>query len=211
MASKRETRSGSAPSRGFPVLPAVFGVVVVLLVVAVFLGSSGPGSEFAEVTVEGSLPAMPPDRSVDESAAGLPAPRVAGIDFEGREVAIRADGRPKAIVFLAHWCPHCQNEVPKVQAWLDATGGVDGVDLYSVATAMNEARPNYPPSAWLEREGWAVPVIRDDSASSAYVAYGAGGFPYWVFVDREGRVVLRSSGEIPIDGLQAILESLATG
>ena len=39
-------------------------------------------------------------------------------DFEGDAVAITNDGRPKIILLFAHWCPHCQNEVPVVTEWL---------------------------------------------------------------------------------------------
>ena len=35
--------------------------------------------------------------------------------------------------------------MPSVQAWLDATEGVQGVDMYSVATDINASRGNYPP------------------------------------------------------------------
>ena len=94
-------------------------------------------------------------------------------------------------MFIAHWCGHCQAEVPRVQAWLDATGGVPGVDLYSVATAMNSGQGNFPPSDWLARENWSLPVIRDDQDNSVLAAYGSGGFPYWVFTNADGTVALR--------------------
>ena len=182
-----------AKSKG-PLIGGIVGAVVVLaLIAAVVLGGSArPGSEFGSPEISGALPLMPSGTPVDTSVTGLAAPTVVGEDFDGNEVAIRNDGRAKAIVFLAHWCPHCQAEVPRVQQWLDATGGVEGVDIYAVATAMNSAQPNYPPSAWLEGEGWSSPVIRDDEERSALVAYGAGGFPFWVFVDEDGTVALRS-------------------
>ena len=135
---------------------------------------------------------MPPDTRVDVTANGETAPTVIGQDFDGNEVRIENDGRAKAIVLLAHWCAHCQNEVPAVQAWLDSGGGVEGVDMYSVATAMDSNRDNFPPSEWLDREGWTVPVIRDDSNNSVHTAYGSGGFPFWVFVNSDGTVAFRA-------------------
>jgi thiol-disulfide isomerase/thioredoxin len=160
--------------------------------------------------VEGDLSAMPQGAGIDETATGEPSPTVIGRDFAGNEVRIEHDGRAKAIVFLAHWCPHCQAEVPRVQAWLDETGGVEGVDIYSVSTALNPSRPNYPPSAWLESELWTVPLIRDDAESNVYRAFGAGGFPFWVFVNADGTVAGRVSGETTIHDLEALLTTLAT-
>lgn len=32
-----------------------------------------------------------------------------------------------------------------------------GIELISVATATDPAQANYPPSKWLENEGWTVP------------------------------------------------------
>ena len=102
-----------------------------------------------------------------DPAIGRPAPQVHGFDFDGTPVAITADGRPKVAIFLAHWCPHCQAEVPLIQSWIEAGGVPDGVDLVSIATGIDSAAPNYPPDAWLEREGWTVPVIADPTNSVA--------------------------------------------
>ena len=143
-------------------------------------------------------------------SAGQLAPEVVGQDFDGNTVEIAHDGTPKAIVFLAHWCPHCQAEVPRVTEWLEATGGIDGVEMISVASTTNSSRDNYPPSEWLESEGWPVPVILDDAQNTVLLNYGAGGFPYWVFLDAEGRVALRAAGEMPIEALQAFMTAIAS-
>ena len=54
---------------------------------------------------------------------------------------------------------------------MDAGSVPDNVDLYSVATGINAERPNYPPEAWLEREGWTLPVLVDTKNEVAQ-AYG---------------------------------------
>ena len=189
---------------------AAGGLVVVLLILAVVFGNTEVGSEYGEPVVEGQgLPIMPPNQSIDVTATGNTAPNVTGQDFDGETVVIdNTDGRAKGIVFLAHWCSFCQAEVPNVQAWLDATGGVDGVDLYSVSTSMNSGRDNYPPSEWLAAEGWTQPVIRDDNENTVLINYGAGGFPYWVFLNADGTVALRTSGQLEIEQLENILLSL---
>jgi thiol-disulfide isomerase/thioredoxin len=148
-------------------------------------------------------------RSGEDPATGAVAPIVSGADFDGRAVAIEHDGTPRAILFLAHWCSHCRAEVPRVTEWLQQTGGVEGVDLVSVVTATSTDAANYPPSSWLEQEAWPVPVILDDAQGSVHAAYGAGGFPYWVFLDGDGAVVFRSEGELTIAELEGYLRDLA--
>jgi thiol-disulfide isomerase/thioredoxin len=196
------------------IIAVVLGAIVVAILIAAVLFGGGLGEpavaiedEVGSPQVDGSLPPMGAS-NVDTAATGLAAPTVVGTDYDDNTVTIENDGRPKAIVFLAHWCPHCQNEVPAVQRWLDDTGGVEGVDLYSVTTAIDPIRNNYPPSRWLVDEGWTVPIIRDSASSTTLTAYGNGGFPFWVFTNSDGTVALRVAGAIPINDLEQILEGL---
>ena len=208
-ASTKNKPKSSDTSRSIPIVGIVVGIVVVLAVIAiVFAGNTEPGNEYGDPQVSGQLSLMPPNTRVDVTANGETSPTVIGQDFDGNEVRIENDGRAKAIVLLAHWCPHCQNEVPVVQAWLDSGGGVEGVDMYSIATDMDSNRDNFPPSAWLDREGWTVPVIRDDSNNSVHTAYGSGGFPFWVFVNSDGTVAFRLAGATTIDELELIMSEL---
>jgi len=159
-----------------------------------------------EVTVGGTPLPLLVD-GVTDPAAGMPAPEIQGFDFDGNPVGVINDGSSKAILFLAHWCPHCQEEVPRVQGWLDGGGGVGDVEIVSVATSINADLPNFPPDEWLEREGWEPPVIVDVE-DRIFNAYGGSGFPFWVFVDGGGRVVRRSAGELDIEILEAYLGEL---
>jgi thiol-disulfide isomerase/thioredoxin len=198
-----------------PIVGIVFGVIAVLLV-AVFLSGGGSSTDEDRIAAEAApievlgtgLARAPQAAGTFDPGVGATAPEVVGTDYAGNTMEIRHTGTPKAIVFLAHWCPHCQNEAPRVQAWLDQTGGVDGVDVVSVSTQYDPARGNWPPSEWLSDLAWTPPLIRDDADSSAWINYGAGGFPYWVFLDGNGTVVLRLSGEQEVAGLQALMEGL---
>lgn len=208
-----KTQGTDKPQRNMTgiLIGAAGGLVVLLLIAAVVFGNSEVGSEYGEPTVDGQgLPLMPPNQSIDATASGSAIPSVEGQDFDGSTVTIDPDdGRAKAIVLLAHWCPFCQQEVPSVQAWIDETGGDPDVDIYAISTSMNSGRDNYPPSAWLESEGWTSPVIRDDNENSVYLAYGAGGFPFWVFVNSDGTVALRTSGLLETPQFVEILDSLS--
>ena len=211
-------RRGGEPTRSAPprrIALVVVGAVIAVLIVATVLLTMGGGEsigaiETAEVAVTGNaLPTYDPaylDASLDP-AVGLPAPALSGVDFDESAVSFATDGRARMIVFLAHWCPHCQAEVPRVTEWLGGRTLPPSVDLISVSTSVSPGQPNFPPSSWLRREGWPLPVIADDG--SAAQAYGLASFPYWVFVDAEGLVVQRIGGELTTDTLDRAVAILA--
>jgi thiol-disulfide isomerase/thioredoxin len=181
------------------------GVVVLALAVVAVAGSRGPDpatkaeeaglEQIRPVQVSG--PALPQFTGEgDDPAVGKTAPELRGASFDGTPVAI-THGRPTLVVFLAHWCPHCQREVPVITKHLRSHPMPEGVDLVAVATATSASQPNYPPSAWLEREGWKAPTLVDSSEGTAADAFGLRSFPYFVALDAGGKVVGRTSGEIP--------------
>ena len=162
------------------------------------------GAATAPVSVVGAPLADMPDVLVtgdDDPAAGAVGPTLQGTDFDGKPVTIGPDGRAKVIYFVAHWCPHCQAEVPLIQQLIDSGQKPDNVDIYAVSTAVKPEGGNYPPSAWLDRVGFTPVAMRDDDTSSAVLAYGAGGFPYAVYLDSQNRVIARSAGELGLEGI----------
>ena len=186
----------------------VGGVVGLGLIVALAISvATDPGVSddigFGEVEVDGSVLPQFTDPANDPSV-GTPAPTISGADWEGNAVSIQPDGRAKMIVFLAHWCPHCQNEVPVVQSWINGGGLPEGVDLYGVASLTNRVQPNWPPQDWLEDEGWTAPVIMDDAVSTAAVSMGLSGTPFWVVLDGDNNVLARVSGEVGLGGIQTL-------
>jgi len=213
-ARRRRTQPPQPASRRWlPIVVAAFviGAAAVIAIVATQTGgSSSPGpspvTSSAATRIDGS-PLPPFDSTSGDPAVGHPIPIVEGTNFEGQPVAIRPDGKPKVLIFIAHWCPHCQREVPLIQAWIDQKGPPKGVELVSIATANDPSRPNYPPDAWLKREHWSVPVIADPDNRIAE-AYGLTAFPYFVFVDAQGKVVARATGELPISDLEAAIAQL---
>ncbi len=117
------------------------------------------GEQFAPVQVIGeALESMPPQIPVTESdndpAIGQVAPDVTGTSFDGSPVTITADGTPRAIMFVAHWCPHCRREIPAVKALIDDGAVPEGLEIVVVSTAVREGDPNFPPQQWLEDEEW---------------------------------------------------------
>ncbi|MFM9014446.1 MAG: TlpA family protein disulfide reductase, partial [Gemmatimonadota bacterium] len=121
-----------------------------------------------------------------------------------------ASGKPQVIVFFAHWCPHCQREVPIIVS-LAKGGTFDGIALGGVSTGTTDQAVNYPPSAWLDRVGWPAPVLVDTANQTAAEAYGLTGYPFLVFVNEDGTVAGRWSGEMPEADLEAVVEAFKAG
>ena len=75
----------------------------------------------------------------------------------------------------------------------------------------HERRENYPPSDWLAREGFPWPVLADSADLDAAAAYGVTGFPTFLLFDADGTVLWRTSGELPIEQLNATLAEKLAG
>jgi thiol-disulfide isomerase/thioredoxin len=232
--ARRNAQTAGTPFRSRWLIPGLIGaaVVVAAILAIVLPGSPRPsgggsstvppslagggspasgapagslGSSTVPVVTGTALPKYAPGGS--DVAIGQAIPEVSGAGFDGTPATIEANGKPKVILFLAHWCPHCQAEVPVLQAWADAGGVPSGVEIISVATAIDPNAPNYPPDEWLAREGWTFPVIVDPTNSVAS-AYGLSAFPFWVFVGPDGTVRARATGEMSTADLEAAIRGL---
>jgi thiol-disulfide isomerase/thioredoxin len=169
--------------------------------------STASGStEAGAVRVSGT--ALPPfEDAKGDPALGMQAPVVTGTDFAGDAVSIGTG--PTLLVFVAHWCPHCQREVPRLVDWFgDSIPG--GASLQGVATDIDPRRPNYPPSTWLTREKWTFPTLVDDGSSRAAQAFGLTAFPYFVALDANGKVVARQSGELDRAGVEKLFDEVSS-
>ena len=207
-------RSAAPPPKPSRTPWLIGGAVVAVIVVAAIIAfgvSSGSGGlqEPAGTAISVTGEALPELTGADDAAVGLTIPTLMGTDLEDSAMTIGPDGGPMAIVILAHWCPHCQAEVPLLVDYLDSTGMPDGVSIMGLSTSVTQTAENYPPSEWLEREGWTPQTMNDDASNTALTTLGMGNFPGFVFVDADGRVVQRLTGEIPIATFNEIVSSLA--
>ncbi|MEZ5311899.1 MAG: TlpA disulfide reductase family protein [Microthrixaceae bacterium] len=224
---------GGDKTKLYVIIGAVVAVVI-LAVVAVLLTSSGGGSksnaskkgtgafaaanaerEQAPIKVTGTpLASYPESQTVlvppaQDPAVGQTPPKLEGVSFDGSNVTIDpADGRAKVIIFLAHWCPHCQNEVPRIQNWINEGKQPKDVDIYAVSTSVSSDRVNYPPSKWILREDFGPQVLLDGADSPAAKAFSLPGFPYFVALNADGTVAQRGSGEVPIEQFEQVVKAL---
>jgi thiol-disulfide isomerase/thioredoxin len=202
------------------------GLVVVVLAAVIFAAASSSGGssssdgssgnakatkyEQAPVQVGGAALA-PFSESTGDAAVGDTIPTLTGVSvFDGSPVVVKPTGKPQAVVFLAHWCPHCQAEMPRLVA-LAKAGKLAGIDVTGVATGTNPGYPNYPPSAWLKNAGWPFPVLADSTTDAAARAFGVTGYPSFVLIDGTGKVVGRAAGEVSDDDIVANVKALVAG
>ena len=103
----------------------------------------------------------------DDSAIGQPVPIVSGIDYEGNATVINpsADG-PAMIVLLAHWCLHCNADVPRLNERRDSGEVPDGLNIVGVSTGVRPDVPTFPPDQWLVDKDWQWPVLADESGTA---------------------------------------------
>ena len=192
----------------------IAGAVVIVLGLAIAIGvtlSSEPvaaGLPEGEISVFGDFLPQYAGENDDNVALGLAAPTFSAPDQNSEIFQLEKNGNSKALLFLAHWCPHCQREVPVVQRFIDSNGVPPGIDVIAVATSIDRGRDNYPPQEWLQREGWSETQIYDLDREIGE-AYGLNAFPYWVFLDKDLNVLARRTGNLPEDMVGALLIQLA--
>ena len=178
-------------------------------------GSVGTGdvstpAETQPVTVIGDVLAPQPASGRDDSVDGQTPPVLHGFHFDGTPIDITPGGTAKMVVFLAHWCPHCNREIPVIQAWA-AAGVPAGLEIIGVSTGVNSGYPNYPPSKWIQDKNWTWPVLADSKNQDAARAYGLVGYPTFVIVGADGKVKVRNSGELAQADLDAMIKQALAG
>jgi len=212
--TKKGRSAGATTGSSNRLVVILVGVAVLVFVGVVAVLSANEVSDIPSlsdvagpVSVEGApIPVAYPDSGPD-AAEGLPSPVITARDFDDREFVIGAPGRAQVLVFLAHWCPVCNQELPTLRDLVSAGGVPDDVDLVFVTTGLDPGRPNWPPQRWLADAGLAsVTTVRDDVGDPLMRAYGLRAYPAWAVIDAEGTVVARRQGLLPAVGIAQLLD-----
>lgn len=220
-ANRQRMRHSPAKRRGSGtwVWIVAVGVVVVVGVLAIVVSrsdSSAAANEIGKtITVNGTpLPPLPAATKENpapaDPAIGMTLPSVTGTAPDGKTVTLGPTGKPMLFFGVAHWCPHCQAEMPRIKEYQDE-GLLTGVDLQVLSTGQNESKPNWPPSQWLKSEGPTSVVLADNAKVEAAVAFGVTGYPAIIAVDKDGKVVGRTSGEQGREQIVALANAARSG
>jgi thiol-disulfide isomerase/thioredoxin len=115
-------------------------------------------------------------------------------DLAGKPTSIRSwPGKSMIVNFWATWCAPCRREIPLLRE-LQKQHGAEGFQIVGVAVDIREDVVKYA-----QEIGIDYPVlIGEQDGLDAVNKFGQGsiGFPFTVFTDNQGRIVLFHLGEI---------------
>lgn len=162
---------------------------------AVAAAAAGAGAGWALWRQRGAAPAA--QDALWSSSFDTPAgQRLVMADLRGHKLVLN---------FWAPWCPPCVREMPVLDRF-HATFAAQGGQVLGVALDQPEAVKSF-----LLRVPVAFPIVLAGPQGPALVrelGNQAGGLPFSVLFDREGRLTQRHLGEMHEDRLLAWVESL---
>ena len=169
-----------------------------LMALSLFVGCGNSESGAAGQTASAQQQAQ---ESAGKGLTGDVAPTFTLKNLEGKDVAVKATGKPYVVNFWATWCPPCQAEIPDVAAFYAAHK--DKVDFY----AVNLQEEAGPVQKFLKDRGVELPVLLDAKGDAATL-YGVRAIPTTVVVNAEGKVVYRRTGGVTKEQLEDVVNHL---
>ncbi len=175
---------------------AVVAVAGLLALLAWRLVAQNRGAELVSAVRTGKAPAAPPfDLPVIWPQAATWPPALRGALADGRVALRELRGYPVVINFWASWCVPCKAEAPLLAASARAHAGKVAFLGIDVQDLTSDAR------RFLRRHGASYVSVRD-GGGSVYSSYGLTGVPETYYLDRRGRIVAHSLGQLSRDELE---------
>lgn len=141
-------------------------------------------------------------RAIDSPLVGKPAPNFALRGIDGEVVQLKDfRGQPVFLNFWATWCQPCIVEHPVLQAGAKRYEGrvqFLGVVYHDETDKIRR---------FLDQRGEWGPTLFDEDGTVA-VAYGVYGAPETFFIDRDGIIVEKWTGNVQPDYLVRMLDGL---
>ena len=140
-----------------------------------------------------------------EEPAGIPAklPDFTLGDLDGKPRSILSwPGKSMIVNFWATWCAPCRREIPLLSELQKQHGG-EGFQVVGVAVDIREDVVKFAKEMGIE-----YPILTgEQDGLDAVNKFGQGsiGFPFTVFTDNQGRVVLFHLGEIKKEQADVLL------
>jgi cytochrome c biogenesis protein CcmG, thiol:disulfide interchange protein DsbE len=169
---------GAVKRRALPILASLAGASLIgLLIYGVTAQSASRTLD--ELVARGQRPVAP------EASRSLPA---LGAHGDGSLAAYR--GKIVVLNFWASWCQPCQTEAPLLQRAQDQLGRSGGTVLgVSYLDASPDSR------RFISRYHLTYPNLRDNDGVFAH-SYGTDQLPESFVIDRRGKIVAISRGEL---------------
>jgi thiol-disulfide isomerase/thioredoxin len=106
--------------------------------------------------------------------------------FQGESDINLAGANTTLVVFWETWCPHCQREVPKLQALYDSLRG-DGLQVVGL-TKINKSSTEEKVSDFIKAQNVNYPIAKENGSASTH--FGVSGIPAAAVV-KDGKVIWR--------------------
>jgi thiol-disulfide isomerase/thioredoxin len=176
-----------------------------LAIAAIVVGAAGTGAAAYMVYQQRARLAAPPPAPAESRPARL-ADRIPVVRLADRDGKLRslADWQGKSLVvnFWATWCAPCRREIPLLGT-LQEKYGPQGFQVIGIAADYRDNVVAYADAAKIR-----YPLlIGEQDALDAAAAFGVDvvGFPFTVFSDSKGRIILCHVGELTQPVAEAIL------
>lgn len=201
------------------------GALILAFGMGIYLGWRifvAPDAGGTQAPVQEELPAVA-DRAVSRSLpiqstgtpsstlggaiqVGRPAPNFTLEDLRGEPRSL-SDYLGKAVVinFWTTWCPPCREEMPALQSAYDKFSD-EGFVVLAINVTQDDRPELIPP--YLDELGLTFPVLLDSSGLASVSLYRVIGLPTSLFVGQDGIIREIFIGAIPLDLLEAKVQSL---
>jgi thiol-disulfide isomerase/thioredoxin len=106
--------------------------------------------------------------------------------FQGEKDVDLSGKATTLVVFWETWCPHCQREVPKLQAIYDSLKG-DGLKVVGL-TKVNKSSTEQKVTDFIKEKKMSYAIAKEDGSASQH--FGVSGVPAAAVI-KDGKVVWR--------------------